>query len=449
MNTEHLCPDCFRETYQNGVCSFCGYRHDPTASSRHHLKQFCFLHEQYVIGRVLGAGGFGITYKAYDIFNKTTCAVKEFMPNGIAVRSYDQLHVQLNSQDDLPVYQHGLKRFVEEAMILRKLQNVEAVVNVTDYFYENDTAYFVMPYLDGSHLKKVFRDMGQRLPFELGVMVMRRIGGALMRVHEQAKLLHRDVSPENIMITTTGELYLIDFGNARIYMTERSTNMSVFLKPGYAPPEQYSSKGKQGPWTDVYSLAATFYFLVSGVAIPEAPDRLNGRQIQPLNALVPECPPQIAAAIERALMLNPSMRTQSMRELLSVFPETGRTTMPLVIPPPTTPPPPQPQPEPVLEVIYGEQQGNKWVLFPDIELKIGRSPEQCNIVLAKYPQVSTLHCVVTYSSKFQKFFVQDVSTNGTALDGRPLMRDFVYQITPGQQIALAGNTCVFRLGLDA
>lgn len=484
-----MCPNCFRETYTANGCSSCGYVYTPPDAARSCLPPFTVLNERYLIGRVIGSGGFGITYKAYDIYNNQLAAVKEFMPSGIAFRGADYVSILLSSEEDIPVFQHAEKRFIEEAMILMQLHSVDGIVDITDYFYANSTAYFVMPFVEGCHLKELYRRLGKRIPCDLALQFIYQIGMALITVHEQGKLLHRDISPENIMIDVNSKAYLIDFGNARSYISEKSQNMSVLLKPGYAPPEQYSSRGKQGPWTDVYALAATFYFVTTGTPVPDAPDRLLGKPCPLIDELVPECPHAVAVAINDALVPNLAMRTQSMRELmarLSPYIGGGASPHPAQQPQVRQQPVPQPQPvqhqqppqqprqqqtipqqqppqqqqvqpqpqappgkqlKPYLEVIYGEQLGNRWILFPDMDLKIGRSASTCNVVLAKYPQVSSLHCIVNYNTEHQMFFVQDVSTNGTKLDGKPLTKNFIYNIKPGQQISLASDTCIFRLGI--
>lgn len=453
-----MCPSCFQETYSAQGCASCGYVKDQDNDGRGVLPAFTTLHERYLIGRVLGSGGFGITYKAYDIYNNQLCAVKEFMPNGIACRAADRITVQLNMQEDLPVFQHAEKRFTEEAMILMQLRNIHAIVDVTDYFYANSTAYFVMPFLDGCHLKELYRRMNKKIPVDMALKIISRIAESLMIVHEKGKLLHRDISPENIMIDHAGEAYLIDFGNARSYISEKSQNMSVLLKPGYAPPEQYSSRGKQGPWTDVYALASTFYFVTAGVTVPDAPDRLQGHACPLLDTLVPECPHGLAEVIDRALCVNLNHRIQSMRELLEAL-------KPYLQQSQTAQPPQQPaqrqtaQPEqkaavtkkpagPYLEVISGEQRGNRWMLIPDLELKVGSSTQISNVVLAKYAKVSGVHCLVRYDSGKNLFFLQDVSETGTKVNGTALQSQYVYQNPPGQKISLAADSCVFLLGLE-
>lgn len=434
-------------------CSSCGYSPSPSRSRSNQLPLFTVLNEQYLIGRVLGSGGFGVTYKAYDIYNACVCAVKEYMPNGIAGRAQDGLNLQLNSAGLEHVYQHGEKRFMEEAAILKRLHNIPAIVDVTDYFYENSTAYFVMPFLEGCHLKQLYRDMGG-IPYDFAVHVLMTVGIALLQVHEQVGLLHRDISPENIMVTPTGEIVLIDFGTARSYVSENSNNYSVLLKPGYAPPEQYSSKGNQGPWTDVYALAATFYYIVSGYSVPFSPDRLQGKPCPMLDTLCPDCSHEVAEAIDRALQLNYRNRTQSIRELLRAFegaqpeaPQTQETVQKTEMS--------VEQPEiddsvsvqPYLDILSGEQAGNRWLLLPDTDLTIGRSSEQCNIVLAKYPQVSSLHCVINYSTEDRMFSLMDLSSNGTFLNEKRLNKNYIYPVRPGQKIALAGNSCVLMLGI--
>ena len=219
------------------------------------LNEGTMLAGRYNIEKVIGAGGFGTTYKAYDKNEKRLCAIKEFMPKGIVIRLDDGKTIVPVSSSKNQLFEHGKDRFLEEAEILQRLNKVRAVVSVYDFFQENGTCYFVMEFLEGVTLGSLTKQKGGKLPYNIVANVVEKVGKALIQVHNY-NIFHRDISPDNIFVTTQGEIKLIDFGNAKNLIRNDGENLSVVLKPGFAPPEQYSSSGKQGTFTDVYSLAS-------------------------------------------------------------------------------------------------------------------------------------------------------------------------------------------------
>lgn len=285
----HLCYGCFHSA-NNDPCEFCGYRKDTPQHSASCLSPGTLLNGQYIIGKTLGQGGFGITYLGYDRNLDLIVAIKEYMPEGIVTRSFGTSPVSVYSGNKQETFDFGVTKFLEEARILARFTSNPHIVTVRTFFKENGTAYFVMDYVDGMSLKEYLREKGGRLSYGDTLSLMNPVMDALGSVHEKS-LLHRDISPDNIYITRNGQVKLLDFGAARYTLNEHSKSLSVILKPGFAPEEQYRSRGNQGPWTDVYSLAATLYLMITGTLPPEALDRVHEDELilpSKFGAVIPE-----------------------------------------------------------------------------------------------------------------------------------------------------------------
>jgi serine/threonine protein kinase len=231
--------------------------------------------EAYEINNVLGVGGFGVTYKAYDHTLQRDVALKEYLPTGLAIRTSDGTTVTPKSENDAESYEYGLKRFLDEARTLAKFREPN-IVRVLGYMEAHGTAYFVMDYEDGESLSARLKKAGTVSEDELcGIMVP--ILRGLRAVHAQ-KFLHRDIKPGNIYLRRDGSPVLLDFGAARLALGEQSRAMTGMVTPGYAPFEQYFSRGKQGPWTDIYGIGATIYHCVTGLAPVAATERVAAIQ---------------------------------------------------------------------------------------------------------------------------------------------------------------------------
>lgn len=201
-------------------------------------------------------GGFGITYLGFDLKLDARIAVKEYYPIGLALRNPGSTMVTVSNAEQGESFKTGAEKFYNEAKMVAKFNGNPNIVSVHDFFYENDTVYFVMGYLQGqtlkSYMKKKTVTEGQ------AVNIFQQISNALLASHGM-NILHRDISPDNIMLCDDGSIRLLDFGAARQVMAEQSQSLSVILKQGFAPLEQYQQKGKQGAWTDIYALGATIY----------------------------------------------------------------------------------------------------------------------------------------------------------------------------------------------
>lgn len=270
----------------------------------------------YVLGRVLGRGGFGITYFGHDaLFPATKVAIKEFLPSGLAVREAGSSSVHPSGSGSEADFRKALDRFEEEARTLVALRHPN-VVEVQRYIEANGTAYVVMKYEDGRSLAEILAGGRTLAVSDLDGAIAPLLDG-LSAVHAR-NYLHRDIKPGNIYIRAgDGSPVLLDFGAARQAMgAERLTTLTEIVTPGYAPFEQYFRKGEQGPWTDIYALGATFYRCIAGEAPPEAPERIRRDGMIPAQKIGSGRYPQtLLAAIDSMLAIDEKNRPQSIDEL--------------------------------------------------------------------------------------------------------------------------------------
>lgn len=312
-----LCPSCYEQRPQGEPCAACGYPKRTDGRPGIHLTPGTALQGRYRVGRILGQGGFGATYLGWDERLHVKVAVKEYYPANLISRIPGGTDVVAFSDEHAKGFTAGLAKFLEEARMLARLREVKEIVGVQDFFEENNTAYIVMELLEGGTLKKYIGESGGRLDCRRVLAVMAPIMKALQTVHDQG-LIHRDISPDNIFLTASGERKLLDFGAAR-HAAGQAANLTVILKPGYAPPEQYSQEGKQGPWTDVYALCATVYCALTGKPPPDATGRFMNDVVPKLSAAGAQVPPAFEKVLMSGLAMRWQDRPQSMRDLLKAF----------------------------------------------------------------------------------------------------------------------------------
>ena len=316
MSRYSICLGCMQEKGDAEVCPYCGYREGTPPLAPHYLRPGTVLAGKYLVGRGLGHGGFGTTYIARDQVLGIKLAIKEYLPQDCASRAPGSNMVVPFSGDGAKRFADGLESFLQEARTLARFDGSPNIVGVRDFFTENGTAYLVMNYLEGITLKQyLVRSGGKPVPFEKMLGILLPVMDALRTVHA-AGLLHRDVSPDNIFLTTSGQVTLIDFGAARqsMNLNVQQQSVSVILKPGYAPEEQYRSHGRQGPWTDIYALGATMYRTLTGRIPPEALDRLENDTLVPPSKLGIRIPAYAEAAILRAMAVHAENRFQTVDE---------------------------------------------------------------------------------------------------------------------------------------
>ena len=398
---------------------------------------------KYKVVSILGAGGFGITYLCEDVRNDRVCAIKEYLPEVIASRDENTLEV-LPQKNRVREYLHGKKRFFEEAVILMKMRDLPSMVNVWETFEENNTAYYVMEYLNGKTLKQVMLAFGGKLPYSVALDIVVKTARALDTMHRRAGIFHRDISPENIMIMPDGSIKIIDFGSAKAMAVSENQQFSVVLKPGFAPPEQYSGRMSQGSFTDVYALAGTFYYVASGKKLPAAPNRLMGESYTPLEQMIPQCSHKTSQAVDRALLLNPQYRTQTMSEFVSAMdirqekreaekqPRTISRKLPKVW----------------LLVSQGSCAGTLFPILPDHWVNVGRSPVKSQIALGGHAEISGLHFSLYYDTANHYFYVIDRSVNGVYYQQDRLAKGRKYRVLPDTELSVGSEKCKVILGVN-
>ena len=309
----YRCMGCMREyAADTGVCPHCGYERGTPPQESYHLQPETILAGRYIAGRVLGYGGFGVTYAGWDALLERRVAVKEFLPSMFATRMPGASAVSVYGGPATEQFSEGLRRFVEESRHLAQFNSVPGIVDVYDTLVENNTAYIVMQYLEGQDVKAYLKKYGA-LPYDRAREIILRVCDTLTPVHA-AGIIHRDISPDNIFLTESGEVKLLDFGASRYASSVNSRSLSVILKAGYAPEEQYRSRGEQGSWTDVYALAATFYKMLTGATPQDSMERAVSDELPEPSKLGAQLPPSGENALMNALNIRAENRTQTAGE---------------------------------------------------------------------------------------------------------------------------------------
>ena len=276
----------------------------------HCLRKKTRLIGRYTIEKVLGQGGFGITYLGMDELHEKQVAIKEFFPQGIVTRNIEyQDTVTVTFVGEKDNYEKGKERFLKEARTMAKFSKDKGIVKALDFFEINNTAYIVMEYLEGVTLKQYLAE-NKRIDAEDLVELLVPLIEALDEIHSQG-LIHRDISPDNIMVLPDGRIKLMDFGAARDYTEFGEKSLSIVLKPGYAPPEQYQTHGVQGPWTDIYALCATMYKCITGENPPDAIERVMDDYLKKISAFGIPVLPQIEEAIIKGMSVAANDRYQN------------------------------------------------------------------------------------------------------------------------------------------
>ncbi len=349
MNVEHLCMGCMVKTGGSAVCPACGRARGTPPDSVQHLSPGTVLNRKYCVGKVLGQGGFGITYLALDTYLDVKLAIKEYFPRELVSREAGGNNISVHSQTSRGQYNYALEKFLTEARTLARFEGHPNIISVRDYFEANGTAYMVMHYLDGITMKDYLEQRKEPVSFAEGLNVIMPVLDALRAIHEKG-ILHRDISPDNIFITNKGRIILLDFGAARQAIGEKGKHLSVVLKPGYAPEEQYRSRGMQGPWTDIYAVAATFYRAITGYMPPESLDRLTDDPLVPPSGLGL----QLTKAEETALLTALAVRSENRYQEVALFQEAlwfGTDEEPVRMQEPESKPPGIPAPCPAREAL--------------------------------------------------------------------------------------------------
>lgn len=316
------CYGCMKE-YDDEfeICPHCGYVHGSDAVEAYHLTPGTILQNKYIVGKVLGSGGFGVTYIGWDIDLERTIAINEYLPSEFATRMPEQTQVTVFSGDREEQFTSGMVKFTDEAKRLAKFHYANGIIHIYDSFEENHTAYIVMEHLDGESLKDYMERVGT-LSVAEAIDIMLPILYALKDVHAEG-IIHRDIAPDNIYLTNDIDdegkrvVKLLDFGAARFATTKHSRSLSVLIKPGYSPEEQYRSRGDQGPWTDVYACAATMYKMITGITPTDSMERAVKDDVKPISKMGISISKGAENAILNAMNIKIENRTQSVEQFIA------------------------------------------------------------------------------------------------------------------------------------
>ena len=312
------CFNCMKEyEEQYEVCPHCGYVDGSPPAEAYHLAPGEILNHKYIVGTAIDSGGFGIIYRAWDAQMEQVVAIKEYFPNGVVSRVPGQNDVIVYSGKNREVFRKGVDRFLVEARNMAEFSQPD-IVALYDYFEENNTAYIVMEYLDGVSFKEYLKERRGRIPSEEVVDITLHVLAALEEIHSH-HIIHRDISPDNIFLCSNHRVKVIDFGAARFSSGEESSNFSTIVKPGYAPAEQYRTKSRQGPFTDLYALGACMYQAATGEKPQESLARAMHDDLRPPKELNPEVPEYLSDIIMKAMAMDEYERFQSSEEFMKAL----------------------------------------------------------------------------------------------------------------------------------
>lgn len=291
------------------------------SSEVYHLSDGTVLHGRYEVICVLGFGGFGVVYKAYDKKLQRIVAIKEYFPTIYLSRDVGCTDAVVFDRKNVPLFQKGKEAFLQEARNMAKYNTHPNIVHVYDFFEENQTAYFVMEYMDGHNLNEYInqaRQEGKVLTVQSAVHITKEILCALKETHASG-IIHRDIKPHNIYILKTGEVKLIDFGAARFSDAELEQKRTIIITPGYAPPEQYQTKSKQGAFTDIYALGAVLYEMLTGIRPEESINRKVEDTVEAPSKYNSKVSEALDSIIMRAIAIQPEIRFKSAEEFLKAL----------------------------------------------------------------------------------------------------------------------------------
>ena len=314
-NISSICPNCFA-TLKGDSCPACGKDFSDTVNPPPALPVRYIMGSKYLTGKVLGIGGFGITYLGWDLSESRKLAIKEFFPRDFATRDSGGEIVNVKSPETVSQYNHWLNAFIEEAKILMRIKHLGGVVKLLDYFENNNTAYIVTDYLEGSSLREYLTAHNYKLTWDETLKILNPVLTSLMILHSYG-VIHNDISPENIIIVLNKYVKLIDFGAAILYKVSNAARPYVVLKNGYSPLELYRPTARsQGPWTDVYQIGATMYNCITGYIPPVATEREKDDRLPKPSDLKIELPLHVEDALMKALAVFPQDRYSSIDDFM-------------------------------------------------------------------------------------------------------------------------------------
>ena len=307
------CLGCM-EPFRGYPCPDCGYNPKEQAGAEYALPGETILAGKYLVGRLLGQGGFGMTYIGWDIALERKVAIKEYYPAGQVSRSPGTKNLTWYTSDNAQAArQEGMQMFLKEARKMSKLDDIPGIVRVRDLFQENGTAYIVMDFVEGETLKNRLQRTGP-MSWEQAQKIFRPAIRAMEAVHGQG-VIHRDLSPDNLMLTKNGGVRILDLGAAKDLNINTGASSMQVAKAGFSPLEQYTQRGGSGTWTDVYSMAATVYYTLTGKLPPNAVDRVGKDKLDWNFSALQSLPPAALRTLKKAMALTVDNRLQTMEEL--------------------------------------------------------------------------------------------------------------------------------------
>lgn len=318
-----VCGYCFHASSGKN-CRYCGKPLSRSTSEYDALPLGTKLNNKYIVGRVIGRGGFGIIYLVYDENNDRAAAVKEYFPERIAVRAHNNVDTEPITSAHSEEFTVGADRFMQEAQLIARFSESSEILGIYDVFRQNGTVYYAMDYIKGVSLKELVYEYDKITPAQ-AVFIAEKLLGALKIIHSE-DVLHRDISPDNIMLCPDGSVRLIDFGSARTVPNE-TKSLSIILKAGFAPLEQYRRKGGQGSWTDLYSLSMSLFFGLTGEEPEDSLSRLDDDSF--IHEKLKPIPPMLSAAIIKGGEVKAENRFKSAEEMLSAIRACGITPEPI------------------------------------------------------------------------------------------------------------------------
>lgn len=442
MEISKICIYCMSGIVNGDVCTHCGKNAASDQSRPAHTlpARYMLCGGQYILGQILGSGGFGITYLAWDQKFKRKVAVKEFFPRHLVVRDETGICIRVHNEKRAE-FDHAKMRFQEEAQTLYELRNIPEVIDVFHLFEENGTTYYVMEFLRGQDLKGYLAAKGV-MPWNMLQLPMSMVLRALDAVHKR-QMIHRDISPDNIFMLQDGGAKLIDFGNARSYTS--ANPLTKIIKTRFAPVEQFSDdKGRQGPWTDIYSLSITIYYALSGVLPPPAAERLIGVKTQgqdpvtPLESLNPSIPAHVVQGVRKGMEVMERQRYHTTAEFAAqLFPGMNILEMregPVRV---QTAMGQQQASAILLQCVQGLLRGKQLTLKPGKVETLGREKDVSVVYPAGSPGISRHQCSFMMDNKGGIYVRDDRSSYGTKLNGKQMRPTEWYLLKRGDSVCFA------------
>lgn len=316
-----FCYSCMRQIADNtkDICPYCKEKLNIEYNADMCLKPGTVLQGKFIVGKLLGSGGFGNTYIGWNNLLQCKVAIKEYFPKQLSGRERTTGTVSVISESVRHErFKIGLRHFLEEARSIANLQDVKGVVQVYSFFEENNTGYIVMEFLEGMDVKHILKLKGNRVEYDWARRVVLTILYTLKEIHKRG-VIHRDIAPDNIIVTNEGVIKLIDFGAAKYAERVENENTAIVLKEGYAPIEQYGRKAVQGPYTDLYAVAALFYRMLTGAKPQPANDRTQEDKLLTLSEVGINIPEQAELAIMTCLNIQPQFRLQCAEDFMEAL----------------------------------------------------------------------------------------------------------------------------------